>query len=349
MDLGNKKHVFCVLGLLTPGGGDEPVETGSIRNTRDELEAFADRFKGAVVMIEASTQSAWIRALFVFHGMRVVVANPRELHLITRSKRKSDPADAEALARLARADLKLIKQVHHLDGQGYADLAVIRTRAALVKARADLVNTVRSLCKGQGVQLKKCSTSAFASIAAAKLPRVLAPAIDPLLSQIESVSGAIRELDRHIETLADEHYPQTRKLRQIAGVGPLTALAFVLRLEDPARFRRSRDVGAFLGLVPKRSQSGDSDKQMHISKAGDPYVRKLLVQAAHYILGPFGSDTALRRHGLKIAASGGKAGKKRATIAVARKLAVVMHRLWADDADYDPLYTPKPTPKAKIA
>jgi transposase len=340
MDLGNKKHEFCVLGPATPGVKDAPREVGALQNTRAALEAFAERFAGARVLLEASTQSAFISTVLDAGGLDVTVANPRELSLIYGSNRKSDRVDAEALARLARADIGLIKEVHHLDQQAYADLAVIRSRAALVETRTKLISSVRSLCKGQGVKLKTCATAAFARLAISQIPRALAPAIHPVLSAIEHISRQIRELDRRIETLADEHYPQTKLLRTVPGVGPIIALTYVLRLEDPMRFRKSRDVGAFLGLVPKRDQSGDVDRQLHISKCGDPYLRKLLVQSAHYILGPFGPDSHLRRHGEKIASRGGRAAKRRASVAVARKLAVLLHRLWADGTAYEPFYTP---------
>ena len=133
------------------------------------------------------------------------------------------------------------------------------------------------------------------------------------------------------------HYPETDLLRQVEGVGALTALAFVLTLENPERFAKSRSVGAYLGLEPAQDQSGDRDPQRHISKEGDEMLRKLLVGSAHYILGPFGSDSDLRRHGEKIASRGGKNAKKRAAVAVARKLSVLLQRLWVTGEVYEPL------------
>jgi len=141
-----------------------------------------------------------------------------------------------------------------------------------------------------------------------------------------------------LETISKERYPETELLRQVEGVGELTALTFVLTLENPYRFAKSRSVGAYLGLVPARDQSGDSDPQRHISKEGDEMLRKLLVGSAHYILGPFGSDSDLRRHGEKIASRGAKNGKNRAVVAVARKLCVLLHRLWITAEVYEPLY-----------
>jgi transposase len=165
------------------------------------------------------------------------------------------------------------------------------------------------------------------------------PALGPILEQIGSLTQRIRDYERQLEAISKEHYPQeTDLLRQVEGIGPLTALTFVLTLEDPYRFEKSRSVGAYLGLVPATDQSGDRDPQRRISKEGDEMLRKLLVGSAHYILGPFGKDSDLRRHGEKIASRGGKNAKKRAVVAVARKLSVLLHRLWVTAEVYDPLY-----------
>jgi transposase len=159
------------------------------------------------------------------------------------------------------------------------------------------------------------------------------------LETIASLTQRIRQYDRQLETISEERYPETELLRQVEGIGPLTALTFVLTLEDPHRFERSRSVGAYLGLVPATAQSGDRDPQKRISKEGDEMLRKLLVGSAHYILGPFAKeDSDLRRHGEKIASRGAKNAKKRAVVAVARKLAVLLHSLWVSGEVYEPLY-----------
>ena len=160
----------------------------------------------------------------------------------------------------------------------------------------------------------------------------------PILEQIGSLTERIRDYDRELERISKESYPETELLRQVEGIGPLTALTFVLTLEDPHRFEKSRSVGAYLGLVPATDQSGDRDPQKRISKEGDEMLRKLLVGSAHYVLGPFGSDSDLRRHAEKIASRGAKNAKKRAAVAVARKLSVLLHSLWISGEVYDPLY-----------
>ena len=219
-------------------------------------------------------------------------------------------------------------------------MALIRSREALVGCRARLVNHVRGAVKSFGARLPKCPARTFHKNAAAHVPEALLPALEPILEQIASLTERIREYDRKLEAISGEHYPETELLRQVAGIGPLTALAFVLTIEDPHRFEESRSMGAYLGLVPASDRSGDSDPQKRISKEGDEMLRKLLVSGAHYVLGPFGSDSDLRRHGekvAKVAARGGKNAKKRAAVAVARKLAMLMHRLWVTGETYEPL------------
>jgi transposase len=217
-------------------------------------------------------------------------------------------------------------------------LAIIRSRQALVDCRTQLVNHVRGAVKSFGHRLPKCPARSFHKRAPEHIPEALLPALGPILEQIGSLTERIRDYERRLEAICQERYPETELLRQVEGIGPLTALTFVLTVEDPYRFEKSRSVGAYLGLVPARDQSGDKDPQKPISKEGDEMLRKLLVGSAHYILGPFGSDSDLRRHGEKIASRGGKNAKKRAAVAVARKLSVLLHRLWVSGEVYDPLH-----------
>jgi transposase len=271
-------------------------------------------------------------------GHEVLVANARRLRLIYSNKRKTDEIDAENLARLARLDPKLLYPVRHRGEQSQAHMALIRSRQALVDCRTQLVNHVRGAVKSFGHRLPKCPARTFHKRVQEHIPEALLPALEPLLEQIASLTERIRDYDRRLVAISEEHYPETALLRQVEGIGPLTALTFVLTLEDPYRFEKSRSVGAYLGLVPATDRSGDSDPQKRISKEGDEMLRKLLVGSAHYVLGPFGSDSDLRRHGEKIASRGGKNAKKRAAVAVARKLSVLLHRLWVTAEVYDPLH-----------
>jgi transposase len=231
-----------------------------------------------------------------------------------------------------------IYPLKHRGEERQAHLALIRSRHALVNCRTQLVNHVRGAVKSFGARLPKCPARSFHKRAPEHIPDALRPALEPILEQIGSLTQRIREYERQLETVSREHYPETELLRQVEGIGPLTALCFVFTLEDPYRFEKSRSAGAYLGLVPATDRSGERDPQKRISKEGDELLRKLLVSSAHYVLGPFGSDSDLRRHGEKIASRGGKNAKKRAVVAVARKLAVLLHRLWVTGEVYDPLH-----------
>lgn len=329
IDLGDQSHIAAVLDAK----GDE-LAIGKVLNTRSALMRFFKPYKGATVAIEAGTHSPWISRLLQELGCMVYVGNPRKLRLIWDSHDKSDERDARMLARVCRLDPKLLWPVRHRDKKAHADLVVIKSRDMLVKSRTQLINHARGVVKTNGERLPGCSAASFAKRCAQHVPGDLWPALAPIFKMIVQLSEQICELDRKINQLCRQQYPETERLQQVPGVGPVTALAYVLSLEDPARFRKSRQVGAFLGLTPRRDQSGKTDKQLRISKAGNKYLRQLLVTCSHYIIGPFGPDSDLRRHGLAIAAHGGKNSKKRAVVAVARKLAVLLHRLWVSGQTY---------------
>jgi transposase len=288
--------------------------------------------------MEAGTHSGWVSRILEELGYEVLVGNPRKLRAIWASNLKTDDRDAEMLARIARVDPKLLYPIHHRGAKAQADLAVIKARDALVKARKILIAHARSTVKTTGGRISTCSAESFHLRLLEEMPAELAPALDPLRKSIEELSVRIRHYDKVIDSLCEEAYPETQVLRAISGVGPLTSLAYVLTLEESSRFTESRSVGPFIGLTPKRDQSGQVDKQLGITKAGDSYLRRLLVGSSQYILGPFGPDCDLKRFGQKLAARGGKNAKRRAVIAVARKLAVLLHRLWKSKSAYDPLY-----------
>ena len=333
LDLGDKYSYLC---LIDQEGG-EVVEEGRLRTTPEALRRRFASEQPMRIAIETGTHSPWVSRLLEECGHEVLVANARKLRFIYANKRKTDQIDAENLARLARVDPKLLCPLKHRGEESQTHMALIRSREALVGCRTQLVNHVRGTVKSFGGRLPKGPARSFHNKAPEHVPEALRPALGPILETIGSLTERIREYDRKLETISKEHYPETELLRQVEGVGPLTALTFVLTLEDPHRFERSRSVGAYLGLVPGRDQSGDSDPQKRISKEGDEMLRKLLVSCAHYILGPFGSDSDLRRHGEKIASRGGKNAKKRAAVAVARKLAVLLHSLWVSAEIYEPL------------
>jgi transposase len=270
-------------------------------------------------------------------GHEVYVANPRKMESIRKSKRKNDKADARSLTRLVRADPQLLHPIRHRGIQAREDLILLRARDALVGARTKLINCVRGLVKSVGGRIPRCSSESFARQAEAAIPQSILETLLPIVEQIAAMTAQIRKLDGQVKKTAEEKYPETALLKQVEGVGDLTALAFILTLENPERFAKSREVGPYLGLVPRQDDSGESSRQLRITKAGDMMVRKLLTGSSQYILGPFGPDTDLRRFGLKLAARGGKNAKKRAVTAVTRKLAVLLHRLWVTAEQYEPL------------
>ena len=330
MDLGDKHHMTVVLDEST---GNE-VEKRKIVNTAKQVERYFSRFPSAAVVMEAGTHSAWIARLLRGMGHEVLVGNPRKLRVIWDSDDKSDERDARILALMYRLEPRLLHEVFHRGESAQMDLESIKARNQLVACRAKLINHIRGVVKGVGARLPACNAEAFVRRAREHIPEGLQASLEGLFVVLEEITKQIRVHDGMIETISEVKYPETAVLRQVPGVGPVTALAYVLTLEDPGRFEKSRSAGAFLGLTPRRDQSGETDKQLHITKAGNTYMRKLLVGCAHYILGPFGPDSDLRRLGQRIAARGGTNAKKRAAVAVARKLAVLLHRLWSDQSEY---------------
>ncbi len=331
LDVGDRYTHACVLDVH-----GEILEELRLRTSRAALEQHFKEGNHARIVVEAGAHSPWIVALLSEFGHEVILANPRCLPLITRSDSKNDRRDAQTLARLGRVDPKLLSPIQPRSEQYRADLAVIRARDELVRLRTALVNHVRGAVKPFGVRLASCSAASFPKKVRADLPAMLKDALTPILDTLAELSVRIRSLDRSLEKLATRH-AGTSALTQVNGVGTLTALTFVLTIGEPGRFERSRTVGAYFGLRPKQRDSGDQEPQLHITKAGAPLMRRLLVNCAQYILGPFGQDCDLRRFGLALAARGGKSAKKRAVVAVARKLAVLLHRLWVSGEVYDPL------------
>jgi transposase len=331
LDLGDKWSEAC--GVDASG---RTVLRHRVRTTRaglDELHGYA----GATVVLEAGTHSPWVSRHLEANGFAVIVANPRRVRLIAQSDAKSDEFDAEVLARLGRADPKLLAPIVHRSEAVQRDRIRLQVRDGLVRARTQLINQVRGFAKSLGMRLPGGSAETFAKRLRAAELGDLFPGCTVLLDLIEQLTQETRRLEREIDRVGQAHYPVTQRLRQVPGVGAITSLAFVLTLEDPGRFRSSRAVGAYLGLRPRRRDSGERSPQLRITKAGDVFLRRLLVGSAQYILGPFGPETDLRRFGLRLAERGGKAAKKRAVVAVARKLAVLLHRLWVTGEAYVPV------------
>jgi transposase len=332
VDLGDRWSCYCVL----DEAGEILLEQ-KVATTPEAMKQIFEEIPRGLIAMETGTHSPWVSRLLRELEHQVLVAHAQRVQLITKSNRKDDRHDARTLARLARIDPELLGPVRHRSAKAQIHLTVIRARAELVGARTALVNAARGLAKSYGQRLPKCATQQVSRELAAELSVELREVLEPLLAEVESLNERIKGYDARMEQIAKESYPQVELLKQVKGIGTQIALTYVLTLEDPHRFPKSREVGCFLGLRPGRRDSGESQPQMHISKEGDRYLRTMLVQGAHYILGPFGADSDLRRWGLKLAARGGKNAKKRAVVAVARKLAVLLHRLWVSGEVYEPL------------
>jgi len=331
MDLGDRRSEVC-------GVDDQGVVVmrQRVKSAPQVLEHLFSEIQPTRVAIEAGSLSPWVSRVLEAQGHTVIVANPRKVKLISDNAKKTDGIDAELLARLARVDPALLSPIRHRGKEAQADLAVIRSRDVQVRLRTTLINHVRGTLKGFGVRVPSCSAEAFHHRAIEFIPEGLSPALGPVVAHIRFVTASIREYDKHIEKVVASRYPEVGQLVQVGGVGILTALAFILTIEDPGRFPQPRQVGAFCGLCPRSARSSDSNPQLRITKAGNDYLRRLLIGSAHYILGPFGPPCYLREWGLELMARGGRNAKKRAAVAVARRLSVLLLALWISGKDYDP-------------
>ena len=347
LDLGDQESTYCVLNHTA-----EVVARGKVKTQEAALKRVLGGYRGSSVAMEVGTHSSWISRLLEREGLEVVVANARKVRLITESRQKNDEKDAEDLARLLKADPKLLSPVVHRSEAAQKDLIRIRARAAMVEARTKLINAARGLAKSVGQRLKKCDADQVGTELVEDWDTERKELLTPLLTLIEGSTMTIKVYDQQITANSEEKYPETERLKQVPGVGPLTAATFVLTLDDKHRIQSSRQVGPLLGMTPARKQSSGSDPELGINKEGDRYLRTLLVQDAQWILSRKGPDCELKRFGQRIAgidvtrpaAKPDKQSKKRkkiAVVAVARKLGVLLHRLWVTGEKYDPFYATK--------
>ena len=331
IDLGDRKSSCC---LVSASG--EVLQECIVRTTRESLSSLFASKQPCRVVLEACGHVHWVSRLASDAGHEVIVANPRELRLISQGGRKNDRNDARTLARLGRLDVELLRPIKLRGEDCRASRSVLHGRDLLVRTRAKLVNFVRGQVKSFGGRVPSCSTPAFTRKAVGHVPEAIQAAVTPVLELLEQLERKIRGFDREVERLCEDRHPETAVLRQVSGVGPILALAYVATIEDPARFTSSRTVGNYVGLAPGQYASGAKTPQLRISKMGDRFLRRLLVNAAAYMLGPFGQDSDLRRYGGRIARGGSQRDKARARIAVARKLACVLHHLWRTGSVWNP-------------
>jgi len=331
--MGDKSHCLCIL-----DAEGKVIQRDVIANTAGALRGYFGRMKPCLIALEAGTHSGWVSRLLEQMGYEVLIGNPRKMKFIYKSNQKTDERDAETLARAARFDPELLHPIHHRGDEAQRDLGTIRARGILVKMRSMSIAHVRGVVKTFGARIPLCSPESFHRKAAEHMPAKLSVILEPIVASIGELTVRIRHYDRLIDEMCETKYQETAGLRSIVGMGPITSLCFVLTLEESSRFKRSRDVGPYIGLTPRKDQSGNTDKQLPITKAGDQDLRRLLVQCAQYILQNNSPDCDLKRFGLKLAARGGKNARKRALIAMARKLAVLMHCLWKNRSIYNPVY-----------
>jgi transposase len=344
LDLGDRTSHYCVV-----DAAGEVIKRDKLATTKADLKRSFDVGVRVRIVIEAGTHSPWISRFLMKLGHEVIVANPRKVGLITGSRRKNDRIDAEKLARLGRVDTKLLSPIVHRGEQAQEDLAQIRARHELVKVRTALINSARGLVKSFGCRLAQRDADQMGVAEAAELPEGLKSSIGAMLETVAHLTAQIKAADQRIHKIA-ERYREIELVTVIYSVGELTALTFLLTIDNLARFEKSREVGAYLGLVPGQMQSGGSDPEQGITKEGDRMMRWMLVQCAHTLLRHGAPDSDLRRWGLgKLEQEQGKPGKagqktpgkKKVLVAVARRLGVLMHHLLATGEVYDPLYGAK--------
>jgi transposase len=336
LDLGDRRSHYC----LVDRRGRE-IDPAVVETTPSSLKAFFKRMKGARLVIEMSTHACWIADLAEAAGLEVLIANPRSFELLTKSYRKTDARDCQLLADAGRMSPRLLSPIVRRPKQCRVDLAALRARNCLVETRTKLVNHVRGVLKHHALRAPSCSPESFHRKVVAVIPKELEMALLPLVQTIEQLNKQIKSLESQTQTMAKERYPITETFEAVAGVGQLISSTFAMTIADPNRFPDARTVGAYVGMVSRQDSSGDSNPELSITKAGDGEVRRLMVIAANYIMGPFGPDCDLKRFGLRMIDNGrrkGKNAKKRAIIAVARKLAVLLLHLWKTGAKYDPFY-----------
>lgn len=333
IDLGDKKSYYCILDKNA-----NIVADGSLATTIIEFGLYFREIPRSRIALEVGTHSPWISSLLEAIGHEVYVANTRKMGGGKKKRRqKNDKLDAESLARQVRSDPRALFPIRHRGEKARHALVLLRARHAVICARTKLICSARGLVKSFGDRLPRCSADSFHNIDRSAVPEMLRDTLEPLFRQIGTMTAQIKKYDAEVKRMCRQAYPETEMLRQVKGVGEVTSLAYMLTIDDPNRFAKSRDVGSYLGLVPRQYDSGDTRPQLRITKTGDRMMRQYLVQSAQYIMGRYGEDSDLKRHGLKLAARGGKNAKKRAVVAVARKLAVLLHHLWITAEVYDPL------------
>ncbi len=336
IDLGDRQSHICVL----DADGDV-AEEGRIATTPKALRARFEGLASTRIALEVGGHSAWVSELLAEFGHEVIVANARMRQDLPERLEERPTRRRAAGARGANGlETPVPDRTSEPVGSRGPGSDAFEGRPggdahAAGEPRPRGAQVLRS--SGQEVPGPRPLPSTPHRQVAEQIPEELKSPLQPLLDTLAAIAEKILGYDREIRRLSTEEYPETALLNQVGGVGPITALRYVLTIEDPKRIQSSRNVGSYLGLRPRQRQSGQHDPELRITKAGDRQLRCSLVQCAQQILGPFGKDCDLRRWGLELASRGGATAKKKAVIAVARKLAVLLHRLWLTGEVYEPL------------
>ena len=331
IDIGDRTSELCVL-----SDTNVVLVRGAVPTDRATIRDMFQQLKPTTVVMETGTHSAWMDRDIRACGHRVLVASARRVAQVLKDKKKNDRRDAQQLALLAAFNEEFLGVVNHRSEQAQLSLGKLKVRDHLIRARTRACNTMRGLVKSHGYRLPKVEPQRMTALAAGALPAEIQELIEPLVKVVETLNGKIEEQDKELARLAQESYPQTKYVEQIHGVGLIVSLAFVLTIDEAERFERSRDVGNYLGLTPAQDQSGESNPELRITRDGDGLMRSLLVNAAQTVMRKNSPECDLKRHGEKLAGDGGKIARKKAVVAVARKLGVLMHKLLVSKAPYNP-------------
>ena len=341
MDVSDRTTKICVMTKAEGGERRIVVETTCATTKAGFEEALSKFDRSWPVVFETGTHCRWMDRLFKEMGFKTIVGNPGKIPSITKSNTKNDRNDARELARLAIADPAMLHPVFLRDEVYQQMLRFHHARNVLLSQRTQTINQIRGFAKSMGYRIECSSTEKFHELSKADWPRELEECAWPLMGVLKTVNLKIKAYDRLIERLAErpEFKPMVERVRVVYGVGVIGSTVFVAAIGGrPDRFDHTRDIGAYLGMIPKQDQSGDDDKQLHITHAGADIVRATLVECAGVVMMSNAKDTDLKLKGLRIAMHGGGIAKKKAKVAVARALAVTMLALLKDpEREYVPL------------
>ena len=329
LDVSLKQTSICVVNET-----GSVVREGVVASDPEAIAAFVrSKAPGAVrIGLETGPTATWLWTELKRLGLPVICIDARHAKAVLKMQiNKSDRNDAAGIARIMQTGW--FKEVRVKDLDSHAIKALLASRALLVKIKRDLENHIRGLLKNLGLIIGRSTLNVF-SVRTMKLvegrPELIA-IVGPLLKARETIEQQIGDLDRKVLRLARSD-GQVRKFMTVPGIGPITALCFQATIDDPTRFKRSRSVGAYVGLTTRRHASGEVDWSGRISKCGDAMLRSYLFEAAGVLLTRVPKWSALKAWGMRLAK---RNGLRKATVAVARKLAVLLHRMWIDQTEFN--------------